>query len=227
MNKKTNNAEENFKAGESWEGEIINGLRSQRNILAVVAVLALAIALMAIIAVASLTPLKRVDPFVIEVDKSTGRAEVLSLYDGDIQTLSISEQLSKYFIGKYLVARESHNPNLDIEENYLLVQELAEGQGFNSYANRFIDGSPNNPFERYGANTARIEIASISFLRNDTATVRYSIIESRPQQGDTTTHYIDILNFKFTNVPNSEEARLKNPLGFKVTEFRTDQELLN
>jgi len=218
--------EEHLKAGEAWEDEIISGLRSQRNTWMVVAGVALAIALFAVIGVMGLTPLKSVEPIVIEVDKASGRAEVATTYKGDVTQLTVQEQLSKYFISKYLLARESHNPNLDLEENYVLVQELSEGVGFSTYAKRFSEGHPENPFSKYGSSTAEVEISSISFLRSDTATVRYTIVERKVQESDAVTHYIDILNYKFTNVPTSEAARLKNPLGFKVTEYRSDREIV-
>ncbi len=218
--------EANFKEGEEWDDELIHGLRSQRNMWMIVALVALAIALASVIAVAGLTPLKRVEPIVVEVDKATGKAEVTTTYNGDVSKMSVQEQLAKYFINKYLIARESHNPNLDLEENYVLVQELSEGVAFNIYTKRFTDGHTDNPFTRYGSNKVKVKISSISFLRGDTATVRYTLIEQKAQEADTEIHYIDILNYKFVNVPTEESARLKNPLGFKVTEYRSDIEII-
>lgn len=218
--------EDNFKEGEEWDDELIHGLRSQRNMWMIVALVALAIALASVIAVAGLTPLKRVEPIVVEVDKATGKTEITTTYDGDVSKLSVQEQLAKYFINKYLIARESYNPNLDLEDNYVLVQELSEGAAFNIYAKRFIDGHTDNPFTRYGSNKVKVKISYISFLRGDTATVRYKLIEQKSQEADTVVHYIDILNYKFVNVPTEEAARLKNPLGFKVTEYRSDLEIV-
>jgi type IV secretion system protein VirB8 len=215
-----------FEQAEDWDNELIRGLRSQRNIWMIVGLISLLIALMAVAAVVGLTPLKRVEPIVIEVDKASGKAEVATTYDGDVTQLSVQEQLAKYFINKYLVARESHNPNLDLEDNYVLVQELSEGAAFSNYAKRFTEDAPDNPFTRYGNNTARVKISSISFLRSDTATVRYTLIEEKGQEADKQTHFIDILNYKFVNVPTDEAARLKNPLGFKVTEYRSDIEIV-
>lgn len=219
-------SEVHLKQGEEWDDELIYALRSQRNIWMIVAVVSLAIALAAVLAVSALTPLKRVEPIVVEIDKATGKAEVTTTYDGDVSKLSVQEQLAKYFINKYLIARESHNPNLDLEDNYVLVQELSEGLAFNVYAKRFTDGHTDNPFTRYGSNRVKVKISSISFLRGDTATVRYTLIEQKAQEADTATHYIDILNYKFVNVPTEEAARLKNPLGFKVTEYRSDIEII-
>lgn len=218
--------EVNFQHGQEWDDELIHGLRSQRNTWMIVGIVSLVIALVSVIAVVGLTPLKRVEPIVVEVDKATGKAEVTTTYDGDVTKLSVQEQLAKYFINKYLIARESHNPNLDLEDNYVLVQELSEGVAFGAYAKRFSDGHPDNPFARYGSNTVKVKISSISFLRGDTATVRYTLIEQKAQEADTQTHYIDILNYKFVNVPTEEAARLKNPLGFKVTEYRSDIEIV-
>ena len=218
--------EAHFKQGEAWDDELIYALRSQRTIWMMVALISLTIALAAVIAVAGLTPLKRVEAIVVEIDKATGKAEVITTYDGDVSKLSVQEQLAKYFINKYLIARESHNPNLDLEDNYALIQALSEGVAFNTYAKRFTEGHTDNPFARYGNNKVKVKISSISFLRGDTATVRYKLIEQKTQEADTEIYYIDILNYKFVNVPTGEAARLKNPLGFKVTEYRSDLEII-
>lgn len=221
------NKQDYFQQGETWEAEVIQSLRSQRNAWVIVAIVALVLATVGVFAVMALTPLKRTEALIVEVDKASGKAEIVTAYDGDVRTISVKDQLAKYFINKYLVARESYFPTLDVEENYVLVQEFSEGAALNNYAKRFLADSPENPFIKYGSSTVKIKIVSISFLRDDTATVRYTLTVQKGQEADKVTSYIDILNYKFVNVPTEESARLKNPLGFKVTEYRSDIEIPN
>ncbi len=215
-----------FDHGEQWEDELIYGLRSQRNKWAAVAIVCLLIALFSVLSLLALVPLKTISPIVIEVDKATGRAEIQTIYDGDVHSLSTQEILSRYFINKYLIARESYDKNLDLEENYTLVQELSSAESFAAYAKRFATGHVDNPFSVYGDNRVKVKISSIGFLRGDAAMVKYSLIEQKKQGGDVETYYNAIIHYKFVNVPSLESARLKNPLGFKVEEFRRDIEIV-
>jgi type IV secretion system protein VirB8 len=208
---------------ETWEDEVILGLKNQRNMLFIVTAISLVIGLFSVVAVIALTPLKTVVPFVIEVDKSTGSSKILTIYDGDVKKLSIEEQLSKYFIKKYLVARESFNPNLDLDENYLLVQGLSEGKAFDLYKKRFIEDSDDNIFVKYGSKSTSVGNVTTSFLRSDTAIVNYSLKIIDLKGTDEIKNYNDIVTFKYTNVPTTDEERTLNPLGFKITEFRTDE----
>ncbi len=156
--------------------------------------------------------MKTIAPIVVEVDKATGRAEIQTIYDGDVRNLSTQEILSRYFINKYVIARETYDRNLDLEENYNLVQELSSAESFAAYAKRFTTGHADNPFSVYGDNRVKVKVNSIGFLRGDAAMVKYSLTEQKKQEGDIEIYYNAISTFnKFVNVPSLESARLKNP----------------
>jgi len=208
-----------------WHTEVFLTLRRNYKIACIVAAISLLLACLSVFALAAIAPLKTVEPYVIEVDKATGEAKVLTEYKGDVQQLTIEKSLSKYFLNKYLIARESHDPKLDLEDNYRVVQNMSEGEAFRMYSKRFGTDHPDNPFTKYGDNTVEVEVRSISFLRSDTATIRYELVQTT-QENEIRTQWIDIVSFKYTNPPTTEQARLKNPLGFKVTEYRTDREVV-
>jgi len=214
-----------FNEAEEWHSEVILKQRSQLKIAYMIAGGALLLASLTVIALVSIVPLKTVVPYVIEVDKLTGEANVLKQYTGDAQKLSIEEVLSKYWINQYLIARESYSPKGDMEENYNKVRFLSEGKAFDAYSKRFADDSPDNPFKKYGDGRVAVVVQSISFLRKDTATIRYQLVQTTADK-EIRSHWIDVINYHYTNTPTDESQRLANPLGFKITEYRPDQEVV-
>jgi len=214
-----------YQTAEDWHSEVVLKQRSQLKIAYVIAGLSLLLASLCAFAIASIAPIKSVVPYVIEVDRTTGEANVLKQYTGEIQKLSIEEVLSKYWINRYLIARESFSPKTDMEENYNTVRYLSEGKALDNYAKRFADDNPENPFKKYADGRVTVEVKSISFLRKDTATIRYELVQTSTDK-ETRSHWIDVINYHYTNMPSDESQRLTNPLGFKVTEFRSDREVI-
>src|SRR3546814_12870382 len=67
------------------------------------------LAIAAIAAVAMLTPLKTVTPYVITVDKATGASEIAAPLTGDRQ-ITYNEAVAKYFLADYVRNREGWIP---------------------------------------------------------------------------------------------------------------------
>src|SRR3546814_6907990 len=63
------------------------------------------LAVTAVAAVAMLTPLKTVAPYVITVDKATGASEIAAPLTGDRQ-ITYNEAVAKYFLADYVRNRE-------------------------------------------------------------------------------------------------------------------------
>lgn len=223
-----NDINKHTKEGDEWAKEINLSLRSRLNKLSIGFGLAMILSIVCVATVWALIPLKTVEAFVVEVDKVTGETKVLKQYTGTIENTTLEEVLSKYWINQYMIARESYSPKLDIEENYAKVEALSEPNAFQVYAKRFTDEAPDNPFTKYKDNRVRVAVKTISFLRKDTATVRYELIEER-QNGEAvkTSKLMDILQYKYTKTPTIEKDAFANPLGFKIIEYRTAQEVIN
>lgn len=62
------------------------------------------VASVSVFAIAGLTPLKTVEPFVVRVDNSTGIVDVVSALTATVSTYD--EAVTKYFAAKYVRARE-------------------------------------------------------------------------------------------------------------------------
>lgn len=189
-----------------------------------VAIMAGILAGASIFAVAGLTPLKTVEPFVVRVDNSTGIVDVVSALTATAGTYD--EAVTKYFAAKYVRAREGYVWS-EAEEIFRTVALLSTQPEQARFAALYRGSNPESPQNIYGRGaTARINIASISLINQNVVSVRYMRTITR---GDDvrTTHWVATLTFSYANVPMSSTDRLVNPLGFAVSEYRADPEVLN
>ena len=136
-----------------------------------------------------------------------------------------SDAVIKSFLARYVTARETYDPQ-DLKENYQAVRLLSDpAEGLR------VDGllAPTNTassLNRYQNHTVRsVKVKSVSFLNRRTAQVRFASMETaRTAKKEET--WVAIVSFRFVNLPETEEERFINPLGFQVTAYRVDQELV-
>ncbi|AJD42447.1 type IV secretion system protein VirB8 1 [Rhizobium gallicum bv. gallicum R602sp] len=181
-------------------------------------------AVVSVFAIAGLTPLKTVEPFVVRVDNSTGIVDVVSALTSAAG--SYDEAVTKYFAAKYVRAREGYVWS-EAEENFRIVALLSTQPEQTRFATVYRGSNPQSPQNIYGRSaTARISIVSISLINANVASVRYMRTNTR---GDdvSTTHWVATLTFSYVNAPMSSTDRLVNPLGFAVSEYRADPEAVD
>src|SRR5690349_10263000 len=90
----------------SWDADRAAQSRRHARIAWMVAAAGWLAALTGSVAVACLSPLKRVEPFVIRVDSSTGIADVVPAYAG---TSDLGETVASYFLRHYVLTCERFN----------------------------------------------------------------------------------------------------------------------
>ena len=100
---------EYFEAARGWDFDRAQAERRSARRAWVIAAVATAVALTAVVAVAALTPLKSVQPFVIRVDNATGVVDVVPVLKGKVAE---SEAVTRYLITQYVITRERYVPAL-------------------------------------------------------------------------------------------------------------------
>lgn len=189
-----------------------------------IAIAASILALVSIFAVAGLTPLKTVEPFVVRVDNSTGIVDVVSALTSSAG--SYDEAVTKYFAAKYVRGREGYVWS-EAEENFRTIALLSTQPEQARFAVLYRGSNPESPQNTYGRNaTSRINIASISLINSKVVSVRYMRTVTRGEDVRTT-HWVATLTFSYVNAPMSSTDRLVNPLGFAVSDYRADPEAIN
>lgn len=178
------------------------------------------------IAVATLSPLKTVVPFVIRIDNATGVPEVMTtLTDGREE---YDEAVAKYFLALYVRSREgySYAARRAIFNHVQLMSNTEEQAEFSDYYNA---SNPSSPQYVYGKKTkAEIEIRSISFLDSGLAQVRfYRITKNEDEDVERRSPWVATIGYVFDELAEiSAQDRIINPLGFIVTDYRSDPEMI-
>lgn len=208
----------------TWETERLVAMRRSARTAWYVAGVACFIALAAVVAVAGLTPLKQVTPFVIRVDNGTGIVDVVSGMKDAPNTYATA--VTRYFAARYIYAREGYSRNL-AATYYNRVGLMSDGNVARNYFTEFSPQNPQSPLKIYGNNASvTADIVSISFLDADLLSVRFTKTVSKDNQPAVTTHWIATMKYRYSKSPMKESDRLVNPLGFQVIEYRVTPEVV-
>ena len=213
-----------FEDGATWDMDIYRGLRASRNRAWTLAFVFLGVAVLSLLCLALVLPLKQFEPYVVTVDKSTGYVEVTrGLLPGP---LTQDEAITQSNLVRYVTARETYDPP-DQQTNFNFVELMSEEQARREYQALWDSSNPANPAKTFGYEVeVGVEIKSISFLNARTAAVRF--LRKRTEQNITrNTHWVAIVAFRYVDRPTRMLERFQNPLGFQVSSYRIDQETLS
>lgn len=217
-----------FDEAASWDADrAAQAVRSSK-IAWGVAAAAVFVAIAASCAVMLLAPLKRVEPFVIRVDESTGLVDVVPVYAG---TAKLPQIVTRYLLTHYVEICEQFYWST-AERDY------EECGAFNSagrnqvWAAEWALSSPNSPLNLHkDGSEVGIHVVSVVFFRRatgmtDLAQVRY-IRTSRTgdDAGGHSTHWIANIEFTYATPSTDVRARQWNPLGFRILAFRAEEEV--
>ncbi|EHD9726269.1 type IV secretion system protein [Campylobacter coli] len=183
------------------------------------------IAIISIIAVVLLTPLKTIEPYVIRVDNTTGMVDILTMLDE--KEIKANEALDKYFISTYVKAREGYYYDL-LNQDYLLTQLMSSEKVANEYRALYEGDNARDQILK-NSNEVSVQILSIVLGESNgvkTATVRAIITtKNLTSKGTTQATKVITLSYDYILAKASEENRFLNPLGFKVLTYRIDDEV--
>lgn len=178
------------------------------------------------IALVLLMPLKTVEPYIAMVDKNTGQSQLLTVIDSN--TLSEQTALNEYWIANYLRWREVYDW-YTLQNDYDMTLLFSMPNVAQEYAKIFDGDDALN--DKWGKRI-KANIKIISIVNNDEAqiaTVRFekTIKNVDDKNHGKTTVWVATLGYQYQPQDELTEAeRLKNPLGFKVTSYRVDPELI-
>lgn len=212
-----------------WGAERDARLRVERNAAWWVAGISALTAMSMGIAIAFMAPLKQSVPYLIEVNKVTGEAQVIDAVN--LRSIDYDELNAKYWAAKYVTARESYFYTL-LQTDYDSVFAMSTTDVASQY-NKMFEGGNNKQQVLGAAVEERIEILSITLdkatpgVNLDRAVVRFRKTTRQVDRGlDTgSSQYLSTLSYRW--VPNRtgrEVDLLRNPLGFEVVAYRVDEE---
>lgn len=212
-----------FAEAASWDHDRLLAANRSKRLAWIVAGVASGLAATGVVAVAMLTPLKTVAPYVITVDRATGASEITSPMSGTVP-VAYSEAVTKYFLADYVRNREGWIPQARKEffEGVLAMSARDEQARWTAFYSKDNPKSPQSVFT--DLDTVFIAIKSVTFVSKSVAQVRFTkTLQHGTSQTDTPA--IATITFDTTDTPTTEQQRFKNPLGLEVETYRADLEV--
>lgn len=205
----------------NWNEDKHNIALVQRNILLVLLVIAMAVILVGLTVVWKVSVLRSFDPFVVQIDQQTGSAIVVNPISSDL--LSGDESLTRYFIKKYISARESYNP-ADYEYNMKTVVRLfSTAEIYRIYLGEIRNVPGMDLAIKYGqGNTTVLNIKSWSRVDGGKYLVRFSLTESAVE--NKIYHKLAVLQVQYNAMNLKDEERDINPIGFQIISYKVDDD---
>jgi type IV secretion system protein VirB8 len=219
-----------------WYQDKYQHVLVQRNIFALIAICSLGAALIAVLAVARLAPLKSVEPYLLQVDEKTGitqKVEPLSRNE-----YAASEAIDRYFTSMYIRVRESYNFSI-LRYNYSIAQVMSAPNVFNNFRRAVDPSNPQSLAATLGTQGTRdVKIRSIAYIKNPpipnekTEETPEKIIQARitttdmmPNSAIVVQQWVVTINFEYASLDLNEENQLLNPLGYYVTSYQIQREI--
>ncbi|WP_188012757.1 virB8 family protein [Photobacterium damselae] len=180
------------------------------------------------LALVLLMPLKQTVPYVVTVDKNSGQSQVVNVLDTQTETVSEKEVLNNYWLSNYVRWRE-------VYDWYTLQQDYDNTLAFSApnvqteYASIFTGKDALDSM--WGKRIkATVEILSIvNNMKSQIATIRFEkTVKNVEDTGDGKKHvWIATIGYRYApDKKMSAQERLINPLGFEVTSYRVDREMI-
>lgn len=217
----------------NWYKDKYEYVRQQRDVLAAITLISLLFSAGAVFTVMWLTPYKSVEPFVIQIDEKSG---IVQRVDPVTRTeFTSSEAVDRFFIAQYIRARESYIRSV-FRYNYDIVRVMSDRFAFNIYNQTVSERNPESPAAILKSDGIRtVKFKNIAFIksseRDDTvekvAQARIVLTDiSRKFPAPIDYHSIVTITFQYANLNLNEEERYWNPLGFLVTNYAIEREVV-
>lgn len=218
----------------NFEATLTEGYRKSEKRAWLVAISAACIAILLVIGMMFMLPLKEKVPYLIMADPYTGTSSLSKITENFAsKQITTNEAINKSNTAHFVIARESYDWDLINRRDWNTVFAMSNANISTNFKNLFAEDNPKNPDKLYGkAQTVRVKIKTMVLTENkgevNGATVRFDrlIIDKESAKIVGAEAAIATLAFEYkSNLSMLEEQRIENPLGFRVTAYRVDPEV--
>ncbi|MFK8040581.1 MAG: virB8 family protein [Rickettsiaceae bacterium] len=203
-----------------WYDEKYETMLVQRNLLVIVFFISLFLSFILIASVVYIVNTRTFDPFVIQIDDTTGEAIIVKPVMQE--SLSDNQSLARYFIKKYVVARETYNP-VDFDSYARRVVYLCSTDKVFEQFLGYFNSKGINPEVKYGDhNTTFLLVRSWSQLSPQKYLFRFSINETSGMRRRF--NKIAVIEFQYVTMTLTEKELDINPVGFQVKGYQVSDD---
>ena len=216
-----------FAEARGWDLDRIDQSHRSARVAWRIAVTAVVCAVAVSVALVSLTPLKRVEPFLIRVDNSTGVIDVVPIYAG---RAAMDETVTRYLLSHYVSVCERFNYST-AESDYEECGAFHNAKRNQAWYALWNPNNPRSPLNVHkDGSIVEVQVTAVSFFQrangvSDTAQVRY-LTSERAAVGaqERVSHWIATIQYSYGAPPSDPKVRRWNPIGFKVLDLTSELE---
>ncbi|MBM0108870.1 type IV secretion system protein [Steroidobacter sp. S1-65] len=196
-------------------------------------------AVVAIVAIVVMSPLKETQPYLIRVDSATGVVDTVPVFTG---TEAMPQALTRHLLNLYVTTCERFN-FATAESDYAQCGSFHSPERNQAWAAAWARSNPSSPLNLYkDGTTVRAQVRSVSFFEgaggeSNLAQVRYMKVRRAGGNGiDHVSYWVATVRYAYANGAGdlkkrewSEQERQQrtwNPLGFRILDFRPEPEVL-
>lgn len=202
-----------------WYFDRSADLLFQRKILIIINVIGLIAIIGLVISIFKISSLRKFEPFVIKIDENTGSTSVVKPIDREF--LDSKENLTRYFIKKYIIAREGYNPVDYGSYSAKVIRSFSSSNVYSQY-NGYIKVPENNLEKKYGDKYSTfVTIKSWSKLGPNKYIVRFDVTESTTS---IVYNKVAIVDVTYITTEVSEDNFDINPAGFLITGYNVSDD---
>lgn len=218
-----------------WYQDKYQHVLTQRNLLALIALVSLFAAAVAVFAVMRLAPLKTVEPYLIEIDEKTGVTQkVIPISRKDYVA---NDAVDRYFTALYIRMREGYNYSA-MGYNYNTVKLLSTPdvfRGFWAKENPRLEASTAGQLGSFGLRS--VKIRSMAYISNPAQgnakakttsqkiiQANVTITQNTPNTPETQKKLILTITFDYADRGLDADDQLINPLGYTVISYQVQEE---
>lgn len=218
-------AKDPFEQENDWEASRTQAIEKSEQRAWNVAYGAVGVAVLLVVVIVLMMPLKETIPYVLRVDTTTGNTDLMTALDS--KGVGYDEVVDKYWLAQFVRARETYDW-YTLQKDYNTVGLLASPNVGKDYAALFE--GPEALDKKFGKSVrATVDIVSVVPNGRGVGTVRFIKTTKRTDDDGpgTVTKWVATVAYEYRN-PSliSESQRLVNPFGFQVLSYRQDPEMV-
>jgi type IV secretion system protein VirB8 len=221
---KKKKADNMLEEAKNWYLDRYQTVVVQRNVLAIITILSLVGLGVTTFAVARIADSKTFEPYVIEVEETSGITTLVER--NSVEKYTQNDAVRRYFIWSYVRAREGYDVNNYAYNFNTVVRSFSHPKVYRGFREYVAIENPGSPVHYGREKTLHPELKSLAFIGPNKAQVRVKILErSAMQKVARIKHRIITMDFTFQpSIAKNSALRYVNPLGFQVTSYRIDED---
>lgn len=208
----------------NWYYDRYNIVVVQRNLLSIIILACLVTMFSGLLYINQISQYKAIEPFIVEIEEKTGIPTVVDQMS--LKEYKADEVIQEYFIYTYIRARESYDYRTYSYDYHTVVRLLSDTGVYSGFRRQVSSRNEDSPVNVYARHTGLVStIKSIQDIEG-AKQIRVLIQHIKRNVIIKEEHKIIYLKYEFANLNITLEERLVNPLGFRVTEYRVNEDFV-